>query len=289
MADDEVMKIREKLLEVWNTPMDEKFRDQLAALPTKLNEFGFDEFGFSPDWTKWALYFTVWLHKYYFRVESYGIEKIPEGRVLLIANHSGQIPLDGVMIGTSVIMEGQPPRALRSMVERWASTLPVVSTFFTRVGQILGTPENARALLERDEALLVFPEGVKGINKLFWQRYQLAKFGTGFMRLALQTNTPIVPVAVIGAEEQLPSVANFKGLASLFKMPAVPILPQLLVPILGWLPLPTKYRIYFGDPLVFEGDANDEDVVVEEKVNTVRRALQEMITYGLKNRKHVFW
>ena len=271
------------------TPMDEKFKKQFAALPTKLNEFGVDDFGFSPEWIKPALLLTSWLYKYYFRVETYGIENIPEGRALLISNHTGQIPIDAVMISTAVMLEADPPRALRSMVERWASSLPYLSTFFTRVGQLLGTPENARALLERDEALLVFPEGTRGINKLWWERYRLKSFGPGFIRLALETKSPIVPLAVIGAEEQLPTVANFKTLARLLRMPAVPVMPQLLVPILGWVPLPTKYRIYFGEPIMIEGDANDEDIVIEAKAKEVQRRIQSLITYGLKNRKHVFW
>ncbi len=281
--------LQKTLREFLEIPLDEKFKNELKALPTRLNEFGYDEFGFSPDWIKYALLPIVTLYKHYFRAECYGIDNIPEGRVLLISNHSGQIPIDGMMIGAGVFLEGDPPRVVRSMVERWASSLPFVSTFFTRVGQILGTPENARALLEREEALLVFPEGTRGINKLFWDRYKLVDFGLGFMRLALETKTPIVPISVIGAEEQAPSVGNLKTLAKLLGMPAVPLLPQLLVPVAGWLPLPVKYRIYFGEPMYFEGDENDEDIAIEAKVNEVRQRIQEMITYGLKNRRHVFW
>lgn len=279
--------LRQKVNELLS--IDETFREQIAALPTRLNEFGFDEFGFSPEWVKKALLPAALIYRYYFRVELFGVENLPEGRVLLISNHSGQIPIDGVMIGVGVFLEGNPPRILRSMVERWVPTLPFVSTFFARVGQVLGAPENARALLERDEALLVFPEGARGINKLWWDRYQLAPFGLGFMRLALETRTPIVPVAVVGAEEQLPSLGNLRPLARLLGMPAVPLLPQLLVPFAGWLPLPTKYRIHFGEPMYFSGDANDEDVVIEEKVEEVRKRIQFMLTYGLKTRRHVFW
>jgi 1-acyl-sn-glycerol-3-phosphate acyltransferase len=281
--------LRDKIKEIFSYSMNENFREQIAALPTKLNEFGYDDFGFSPEWVKKALVPAVMLYRYYFRVEQFGVQNIPDGRVLLISNHSGQIPLDGVMIGVAVFLEGNPPRVLRSMVERWAQTLPFVSIFFTRIGQILGTPENARALLEKDEALLVFPEGARGINKVWKNRYQLENFGLGFMRLALETGTPIVPVGVVGAEEQLPSFGNFRLLAKLLNMPAVPLLPQLLIPIAGWLPLPTKYRIYFGEPMRFEGDANDEDVIIEEKVEEVRKRIQSMLTYGLKNRRHVFW
>lgn len=286
---DNLHAFRDAIKKFLDTPMDEQFKEQLNALPTKLNEFGYDEFGFSPEWIKWALVPVVWIYKYWFRVEMHGIHNIPEGRVLLISNHSGQIPIDGMMIGAGIFLEGDPPRVLRSMIDRFVSSLPFVSTFLNRVGQILGAPENARALLNKDEALLVFPEGTRGINKLFWDRYKLVKFGPGFMRLALETNTPIVPVAVIGAEEQLPSVANLEKFGKIFGLPTIPLLPQLFVPFLGWGPLPTKYRIYLGEPMVFEGDASDEDVVIEEKVEEVRKTIQSMITYGLKMRNNVFW
>lgn len=281
--------LREKINEILATPMDEMFKEQIESLPTKLNEFGFDDFGFSPEWVKYALLPVAWFYKFYFRVEAHGLQNIPEGRVLLISNHSGQIPIDGLMIGTSLFLEGDPPRMCRSMIDRFVTSLPYVSTFLTRVGQILGAPENARALLEKEEALLVFPEGTRGINKLFWDRYKLVDFGPGFMRLALETNTPIVPVAVIGAEEQLPSFGNLRRLGKLFGVPTIPVMPQLIVPLLGWAPLPVKYRLYFGEPIRFKGDSNDEDSVIEKKVEKVRQQIQSMITFGLKSRKRVFW
>src|SRR5439155_4623730 len=140
----------------------------------------------------------------------------------------------------------------RSMVEKWTATLPFISELFARCGQIVGVPENCVRLLEMDEPVLVFPEGVRGISKTFDQRYKLTDFGLGFMRMALQTRAPIVPVAVVGAEEQYISVADLRRVARLLGIPALPVLPQLLLPG-GFLPLPTKYRVYFGAPLEFEG------------------------------------
>jgi 1-acyl-sn-glycerol-3-phosphate acyltransferase len=122
------------------------------------------------------------------------------------------------------------------------------------------------------------------VNKLWPQRYQLQEFGLGFMRLALETNTPIVPVAVIGGEEQAPALIDFKPLAKLLGMPAFPITPTG-VPI----PLPTKYRLYFGEPLTFTGRADDEDAELDKKVRVVKAAIQSMINQGLKDRKNVFW
>jgi len=187
-----------------------------------------------------------------------------------------------------MFLDAEPPRLIRSMVEKWAQSLPFVSTFFSRVGQVVGVPENARRLLELGEAILVFPEGVRGINKSFVDRYRLTDFGLGFMRLALETDTPIVPIAVIGAEEQYISLGNLERLAKMLGMPSFPLVPQMLLPG-GQLPLPTKYRIYFGDPLRFEGDPDDDDTVIDEKVARVRSTIQSMLNRGLKERKSIFW
>ncbi len=258
--------------------------DKLAALSRTQNEYGVDPFGFNLDYALWAVAPFLWLYKHYHRVEVFGIEKVPKGRVLLIPNHSGQLPMDAAMVGAAMLVDANPPRAVRSMTERWAASLPFVSTFFSRVGQIVGTPENCRRLLEKDEAILVFPEGVKGISKLWHQRYQLQEFGLGFMRLALETNTPIVPVAVIGAEEQAPALFHVKPIAKLLGFPGFPITMQGLP-----LPLPTKYRIYFGDPIFFTGRADDDDAELEKKVKVVKSAIATMLEAGRQERKHVFW
>ena len=163
-------------------------RAALEALPKPPSEYGVDPFGFDLDYALSAVAPFVWLYKHYFRVEAHGIEKVPPGRVLLVGNHSGQIPLDGAMIGVALLLEHDPPRIVRAMIEKWAASLPYVSTFFARGGQIVGTPENCRRLLASEEAILVFPEGVRGIAKLWPQRYQLQEFGLGFMRLALETD-----------------------------------------------------------------------------------------------------
>ena len=264
------------------------FEERLAKVPLHLGPSGVDPFGLDPEWTKFALAGAAFLHRRYFRSEVFGAENVPEGRLLLIANHSGQLPLDGAIIGAAMFMDVNPPRFVRAMVEKWTQTIPFVSTLFPRVGQVIGVPENARRLLSRNEALLVFPEGARGISKTFDHRYQLTDFGLGFMRLAIETNTPIVPVAVIGAEEQYVSIANLGGIARALGMPSLPLLPQLALPF-GALPLPTRYRIYFGAPMRFEGDADDDAAVMEEKVWLVRATVQSMVNRGLKERKHVFW
>lgn len=266
----------------------ERLDERMARVPLALGSSGVDPFGLDPQWAKYALSTVCLLHRKYFRSEVHGIENIPSGRVLLVANHSGQVPLDGALIGAAMFMDAEPPRIVRAMVEKWAVSLPFVSLLFTRVGQVVGVPENATRLLAQGEALLVFPEGARGISKTFDQRYKLTEFGLGFMRLAIETDTPIVPVAVVGAEEQYVSLANVDSLAKFLRMPSFPIIPQLLLPG-GQLPLPTKYRIWFGEPMQFSGDPDDDDAIIDEKVWLVKQTIQSMLNRGLKERKHIFW
>lgn len=273
-----------RTLKQWTLSMTASDFEEKLASHRGSNEYGVDPFGFSLDYALSAIGPILWLYKHYFRVQTFGIENVPQGRVLLIANHSGQLPLDAMMIGVAMLTEAPQPRPIRSMIEKWVATLPWVSTFMARVGQIVGTPENCRRVLESDEAILVFPEGMKGISKLYSQRYQLQEFGLGFMRLALETKTPIVPVAVVGAEEQAPAIADLKGVAKLFGLPALPITPTLLP-----IPLPSKYRLYFGEPLRFQGRPDDEDSELDKKVMVVKGAIQKMLERGLAERKSVFW
>jgi 1-acyl-sn-glycerol-3-phosphate acyltransferase len=186
------------------------------------------------------------------------------------------------MVGVAMLLEHDPPRIVRAMTEKWSASLPYVSTLFARSGQIVGTPENCRRLLQMGEAVMVFPEGVKGISKLWPERYQLKEFGLGFMRLALETGTPVVPVGIIGSEEQAPALLNLKSVGKLIGFPALPV---TVTP----LPLPTKYRLYFGDPLTFSGSADDDDTELDKKVRVVKTTLQGLIQQGLEERKNVFW
>lgn len=263
-----------------------EYASRSKALAVRQNEYGFDPFGFSREHVKYVLLLARWLYRDYFRTEVFGIENVPAaGRVLLVANHSGQLPFDGVVIGTAVFYEAEPPRVVRSMVERFVPRVPFASYLLNRWGQITGTPENCRRLLESEEAILVFPEGARGISKPFSQRYQLQEFGLGFMRLALETDTPIVPVAVVGAEEQAPAI-NVKPLARLLGSPSFPVVPY--PPFVPLVPLPVKYRLYFGDPMSFDGDHDDDDEVLDTMVQTVRNRIQSMLHIGLRERRGVF-
>jgi len=281
-------RVGDRVVELAEDLIGEEIDARLARVPSHRNAVGCDPFGFDPQVARYALAVAVLLHRRYFRTEVFGIDKVPDsGPVLVIANHSGQLPLDGLVIGAALMMDAEPPRFARSMVEKWSAQLPFVSWFFPRVGQVVGSPENARRMLRNGETLLVFPEGARGISKTFDRRYQLVDFGLGFMRLALETGTPIVPVAVVGAEEQLISVADVKPLARLLGMPSFPIIPQLFVG--APFPLPVRYRIHFGEPLRFHGDPDEDDAVIEEKVWVVRATIQSMLNRGLKERKGIFF
>jgi 1-acyl-sn-glycerol-3-phosphate acyltransferase len=263
---------------------------RMRRIPTQLNGYGYDPWGLSIDTARRAAFLSSLLYRYYFRVESHGIENLPSGRVLVIGNHAGQVAIDAAMIGTAALLEAEPPRILRGMGEYWLPTVPFVSILMTRTGSVVGTPKNCVDLLQREEAVIAFPEGVRGMNKVLSQRYHLQRFGTGFMRLALATGAPIVPVAVVGSEEQAPGIANLQSVAKFLGMPAFPItLTWPWLGPLGLIPFPVKYSIYFGEPLFFEGDPDEEDALVEKKVDAVKRTIQRMLIQGLRERRSVFF
>ncbi|BBM82491.1 lysophospholipid acyltransferase family protein [Candidatus Uabimicrobium amorphum] len=270
-------KITEKLLL-------EKEVVNLDNIPNQLNFLGYDNWGMNREAVAVALKFIKYLYQY-FRVETEGIENIPSGRVLLVANHSGQLPIDGALIYYAMATQAQPPRIARAMFERFVPRVPFVSTMMSRCGHVIGDPINCKKLLLNNEAVLVFPEGVRGSGKLYWQRYKLQRFGTGFMRLALETQTPIIPVSVVGAEEIYPALYNFKFLAKLLKLPYFPITPTwpLLGP-LGVVPYPSKVSLHFGAPLIFEGDFDGTEEHISELVDVVIRKIQTKINNVLETR-----
>src|SRR5512132_2380777 len=259
-------------------------RARLETLTPPRNEYGVDPYGLDVDFVVAAIAPLLWLYRKYFRVELTDVEHVPaEGRVLVVSNHSGQLPFDAAMIEVGLLIDKDPPRVARALVEKWVPTLPFVSTIFARCGQIVGTPENCRRLLAADEAILVFPEGVRGLNKPFRARYRLQQFGIGFMRLALESAAPIVPCAVVGAEEQAPALFDLKPVARLLGFPAFPITPTVLP-----FPLPARYQIRFGEPLRFTGSPDDDDAELERKVGQVEGAVKALLERGLAERKSVY-
>lgn len=269
--------------------MSDELRRRLERVNAHTGPLGVDAFGFDPGAVRYAAPPMEWLYRNYFRVVVHGVKNIPPGRVLLVGNHSGQLPFDGLMVGAALMLELDPPRVVRSMVERWVPRLPYVSMALSRLGQVVGTPENCRRLLDQEEAILVFPEGVRGLNKPFSRRYQLARFGSGFMRLAIQTSTPVVPVGIVGAEEQAPALANLDRFARTFGAPALPITPTFpWFGPLGLLPLPTRYRIRFGEPMWFEGEGDEEDEVIRRRIGRVEDAIRGLLDAGLQEREGIF-
>lgn len=270
--------------------LNEELEERLASLPTPVNEYGYDPFGMQPDYARPWLLPSAFLYRYWFRVQTQGIERVPEGRVLLIGNHAGNtFAYDGAMLAMAMLLEANPPRVVRGMAEYYLPTIPFFNVFMHRLGSVVGTPENCIQLLERGEAIMVFPEGRRGFVKSYRKRYQLQRFGLGFMRLALETDTPIVPIGIVGSEEQSPGLANATWLGRWIGAPAFPITPTFpWLGLFGFVPLPVRFRLHFGQPLRFEGDPEDEDAVIEKQVDVVKDAIAELIQEGLSARRGWF-
>jgi 1-acyl-sn-glycerol-3-phosphate acyltransferase len=266
-----------------------EIEQKLEKIPNRINDFGYDAYGLSLDWMRRYALPIALLYRRYFRCEAHDIDRLPQGRMLLVANHAGQLPFDGAMLSCALLLDADPPRIARAMGEYWIPRLPWFNIALTRGGAMVGTPENCAHMLRNEECVMVFPEGVRGIGKPFSKRYQLQRFGLGFMRLALETEAPIVPVGIVGSEEQQPGLASLEGLGRALGMPPLPI--TLTFPWLGplgLLPLPTKYHLHFGHPLRFDGDPTDEDAVIEAKVKEVKEALAALLRTGLAERKGIF-
>ncbi|MEB2344261.1 MAG: lysophospholipid acyltransferase family protein [Deltaproteobacteria bacterium] len=244
---------------------------------------GWDRFGLSPGALRQAFPFFLGLYRSWFRVRSEGHAHLPaEGPLVLAANHGGLLPFDGAMAVIDLLLHGDPPRLARAIVDRWAGSLPWVNVFFARVGQVVGTHENLARLLADGETVLVFPEGMDGIRKPITQRHRLQRFHAGFVEHALRARAPIVPMAIVGSDDQAPVLFDVKPLARLLGLPVAPITPTFpwLGP-LGLLPYPVRYRIAYGEPLRFHerfapGAAADP-AVVRALAGQVRRAIQHLI------------
>jgi len=256
--------------------------------------FGYDPFGLEIESAMLAFAVARFVYKNWFRVESHGVENVPlKGPVLITPNHSGVLPFDGAMIAVDLALKLELPRVTRAVVDNFAGFLPFVNTLFYRWGQIIGARRNFEELLRQGELVLVFPEGHKGTGKRYKERYKLKRFNVGFMELSLLNKTPIVPAAVIGAEEQYPYMLDLKPLARAINFPYMPVTPMMLfLGPLGALPLPTKYTIYYGEPIHFYRDYPPETVKDPETiyalVDKVKTSVQELIDRGLRERKGVF-
>ncbi len=266
--------------EIWSRMKDEVDEAFESIDFPDLNEFGQDPFGLQPALLPKAALPLYWVYSHYFRVQNYHIDRLPNEPCLVVSNHTGQLPLDAAMITAAVMTDADHPRLLRAMVDHFVGRLPFVGSFFEKCGQVTGTPENCLYLLSRGYSVLVFPEGAKGISKPFHRAYELQNFGQGFLRLALQAKVPIVPVAVVGAEEALPSLGTLDVLSRV-GMPPIPMLTTLV-------PLPTQFHIHWGEPIRFSAEYDDDDEVITGLVEKVRDRIRGMIEIGLERRESVF-
>ncbi|MBN1207701.1 MAG: acyltransferase family protein [Myxococcaceae bacterium] len=256
----------------------------LRSAPIRDAGHGYDLFGLEPERVALMLALLGQLHRRYFRVRAHGVELLPtRGPAILASNHSGTLPFDATMLWTDVLLRrGRIPRAVADF---FVAGMPFVGTLFTRCGMVGGTPGNLRALLESGEWVLLFPEGVPGIAKPIWKRYQLQEWREGHAELALRHRVPVVPVALIGAEEQMPLIGHLHKLGSLLGVPYVPI---PLTPF----PLPVRYHIHYGEPLVLHEGLHPEDAddpeVVKRAASRVRAAVQALLDRGLRQRQGLF-
>jgi 1-acyl-sn-glycerol-3-phosphate acyltransferase len=253
-----------------------------------------DEWGFDEDFADLVEPFFGFLYDRWWRVRVEGVHRVPaHGRALLASNHAGILPWDATMISVALLREHPLPRHPRFLVLNWAFDLPWISAFIRRVGGVVASPYNALRLLEQDQLVAVFPEGVKGTGKPFGERYRLQRFGRGgFVEIALRASAPIVPVAVVGSEEIYPKLADVPALARVIGAPFFPVTPTFpwLGP-LGVVPLPSKWRIEFCDPIDtahYGPDAANDRGLVLELTEQVRDTVQQAVYTNLVRRGSSF-
>ncbi|MFN8369045.1 MAG: lysophospholipid acyltransferase family protein [Bacteriovoracaceae bacterium] len=222
------------------------------------------------------------LYRHYFNVKVHGVENVEDHPYMVVSNHTGQIPIDGLVIACAFMWEIYPPRILRGMVERFVPKIPFIGTLIAQGGSILGDRQNCNYLLERGESTLVFPEGVRGISKSTKDYYKLQSFTRGFFRQALVSQIDILPIAVVGAEDTFPYVYHPKKLMKLFGLPAFPLTPFPL-------PLPSPIDIYIGKPYKVPKDLSSDapEKEINKHVFKIENEIKEMIANGLKNKRTI--
>jgi 1-acyl-sn-glycerol-3-phosphate acyltransferase len=277
--------------------LEERLADVLAFLRRRLTgDFEVDDFGFDPELTDTVLMALARpLYQRWFRVEVRGIENLPDtGGALLVANHSGAVAFDSVMTGIAVHDEHPQHRFLRMLGADLVFQVPFLGELARKGGATLASNPDAERLLSRGELVGVWPEGFKGIGKPFSERYKLQRFGRGgFVSAALRTGTPIVPCAIVGAEEIYPILGNMPTLARLLGLPYAPVTPTWpwLGP-LGLVPLPSKWLIEFGAPVPTDGfgdNAADDPMLVFDLTDQVRQTIQQTLYALLVQRRSVFF
>ncbi|WP_030163778.1 lysophospholipid acyltransferase family protein [Spirillospora albida] len=275
-------------------PLERRIAEGLAFLRRRLaGDYEVDEFGFDPELNEAVLLPAARaLYEHWFRVELAGVDNVPkDGGALIVANHSGTLPIDGIML--SVALNDHAGRHVRLLGADLVYQVPVLGHLSRKAGHTLACHADAARLLGKGELVGVFPEGFKGVGKPFADRYKLQRFGRGgFVETALRANVPIVPAAIVGAEEIYPKIADLRPLARLLGLPYFPITPTfpLLGPA-GLIPLPSKWMIQFGEPMTLDeygADAADDPMTVFNITDHVRENVQQMLYDTLLRRGPAF-
>jgi 1-acyl-sn-glycerol-3-phosphate acyltransferase len=254
-----------------------------------------DDFGLDPEYEKRFRPIAEFLYRRYFRVRTEGLGNVPtSGRAIVVSNHSGTLPLDGLILRSAFRLEHPAARELRWLAEDFLFYLPFAGVFMNRVGAIRACQENAERLLAKESLVAVFPEGVQGIRKLFRERYRLQRFGRGgYIRLALRMRAPLIPCAIVGAEETNPLLYRIEYLASLFGLPYIPVTPTFpLLGPLGLVPAPSRWRIAFGEPISLDNygpEAAEDHVLVGRLSERVRATIQGMLDKGVRERRSIWF
>jgi 1-acyl-sn-glycerol-3-phosphate acyltransferase len=272
-------------------PEHSSFLRRLARLRLLQRSDQVDDFGLDPAYEAGVRPIFEKLCNDYFRMQVDGIQYVPStGRAILVGNHSGTLPWDGIMLRTVLRLHHASRRDLRWLVEDHVFHAPFLGTFVNRIGAVRACQENAERLLERESLLAVFPEGIKGIAKSYADRYKLQRFGRGgYVRLALRTGAPVIPVAIVGAEEANPLLYKVNAFAKSVGLPFIPVTPTFpwLGP-LGMAPLPSRWRIAFGPPIReiarHDADAANDEVLVHELNECVRASVRALLDDALRRR-----
>jgi 1-acyl-sn-glycerol-3-phosphate acyltransferase len=267
-----------------HTRLSPEDQERLKALHFADAGHGFDAFGMHRDFVGFGLIITAFLYERYFRVLSYGAENLPKtGPVVVVANHSGTLPMDAAMLWADVVRKSNPPRIARPVADHFVPMMPVIGTLFARSGMVGGSRGNARTLLEAGEMIMIFPEGVPGISKHFRDRYHLTDWRVGHIELAIRHQAPVVPVGIVGPEEQMPQLGKID-----IKLLGAPFIPIPLTPI----PLPVRYHILYGEPIpipeLYRPEQADDPGVVREAAARSKVAVEALLKKGLKQRKGIF-
>ncbi|MGI5325620.1 lysophospholipid acyltransferase family protein [Actinomadura nitritigenes] len=276
-------------------PLERRIASGLAFLRRRVSgEYEVDEFGYDPDFNENVLLPAARaLYERWFRVEVAGIENVPaEGGALIVANHSGTLPLDALML--SVALHDNARRCVRLLGADLVYQVPVLAHLARKAGHTLACQADAARLLGKGELVGVFPEGFKGVGKPFADRYKLQRFGRGgFVGTALRAGVPIVPAAIVGAEETYPKIGDLRPLARLLGLPYFPVTPTfpLLGPA-GLVPLPSKWMIQFGEPMTLDeyaAEDADDPMTLFNITDHVRENVQQMLYDTLLRRGPAFF